>query len=190
MWMVKQVASVSAPRLISVLSALTKRGLISQCTTPVPTETVRLTRAHDSVGRVHFPEAPASIRPRYLAVFLWAWLNALIKLRFASLEEVTLDLAARKAASSKRRRRISDETVRRLVLTFLRLRSWVYTATDSCLVDSLALAYFLIAFGGRPLWIIGVKSKPFLAHCWVQHEHWVLNDTLQHVEDFKPIAFI
>jgi hypothetical protein len=37
---------------------------------------------------------------------------------------------------------------------------------------------------------IGVATKPFLAHAWVQIGESVLNDTAEHVQDFKPLLSI
>jgi len=38
--------------------------------------------------------------------------------------------------------------------------------------------------------VIGVATKPFLAHSWVQIGEYVLNDTAEHAQDFKPILSI
>jgi hypothetical protein len=38
--------------------------------------------------------------------------------------------------------------------------------------------------------VIGVATKPFLAHSWVQLGEYVLNDTTERVQDFMPILSI
>jgi hypothetical protein len=35
--------------------------------------------------------------------------------------------------------------------------------------------------------MIGVSTKPFIAHAWVQSDDRVLNDTTEHVQMFTPI---
>lgn len=57
----------------------------------------------------------------------------------------------------------------------------------SCLPDSLALARFLRRRGAYPDLVFGVKLAPFGAHCWLQLEGTVLNDSLGNVCDFTPI---
>ena len=56
-----------------------------------------------------------------------------------------------------------------------------------CLYDSLALVNFLSRFNFFPQWVFGVRSNPFMAHCWVQSGSVVLNDTLDQVCSYTPI---
>jgi hypothetical protein len=58
---------------------------------------------------------------------------------------------------------------------------------DRCLVRSLAMFFMFRSLGVRVDLVIGVRSSPFLAHCWIQHEAMVLNDTVEHVRHFTPI---
>ena len=60
-------------------------------------------------------------------------------------------------------------------------------ATPVCLIDSLALIDFLLRHGACAELVIGVRMAPFRAHCWVQVENRLLNDTLDHVRPFTPI---
>jgi hypothetical protein len=38
--------------------------------------------------------------------------------------------------------------------------------------------------------VIGVATRPFVAHAWVQIAGSVLNDTVEHVQDFAPILSV
>jgi hypothetical protein len=38
--------------------------------------------------------------------------------------------------------------------------------------------------------MFGVMTRPFKAHCWVQIEDVVLNDSLDHVRLFTPIKAV
>lgn len=60
-------------------------------------------------------------------------------------------------------------------------------AHQTCLVRSVALKRHLArhALGSRL--VLGVQARPFKAHCWLQHEHMILNDTLETVRDFVPL---
>jgi hypothetical protein len=73
---------------------------------------------------------------------------------------------------------------------FLRIRVWFYTAHRSCLLDSLVLAGFLLRQGIPCALIVGVSTKPFLAHAWVQLGELVLNDTAEHVQTFTRILTV
>lgn len=67
-----------------------------------------------------------------------------------------------------------------------RLRS----ANDRCLARS--LAFFMMASNhGRSVdLVIGVRMKPFGAHCWVESDNVVLNDDLESVQEYTPILVI
>lgn len=74
--------------------------------------------------------------------------------------------------------------------TYARLRPLVLTAHENCLHDSLALVGFLASQGVFPRWVIGVKTRPFAAHSWVQMGSIVLNDQHETVRQFRPILVV
>lgn len=41
--------------------------------------------------------------------------------------------------------------------------------------------------GYSPLWIFGVRTWPFGAHCWLQVDDLVIGDTLDRVRFYTPI---
>jgi hypothetical protein len=82
-----------------------------------------------------------------------------------------------------------DNTAQQLA-SFLWLRTWCYTAQRRCLFDSLVLSIYLTRGMVPCTFVIGVANKPFLAHAWVQIGESVLNDTAEHVHNFKPILSI
>lgn len=65
-----------------------------------------------------------------------------------------------------------------------------FPARLSCLPDSLALRSQLRRHGQQSRLVIGVKSNPFAAHCWVQIDGQVLNDELETVTQFSPIFVV
>jgi hypothetical protein len=64
------------------------------------------------------------------------------------------------------------------------------SAADRCLPRSIALGLCLARIGVRCDVIIGVKLGPFAAHCWVQAEDEVLNDSVEEVARFTPILVV
>ena len=73
---------------------------------------------------------------------------------------------------------------------YLRMRPLVITSHDKCLHDSLTLLRFLAAEKLYPSWVVGVRTRPFAAHSWVQSDDLVLNDTHEYVRAFTPILIV
>jgi hypothetical protein len=93
--------------------------------------------------------------------------------------------AVRRNAGSPNRQMAGD-----LLASFFRLRIWFYTAHRYCLFDSLVLSVFLTRWRVPCTLVIGVSTKPFRAHAWVQIGDCVLNDTAEHVQTYSPILAI
>jgi hypothetical protein len=77
-----------------------------------------------------------------------------------------------------------------LLESFFRLRIWFYTAYRHCLLDSLVLSIYLTRRTIPCTLVIGVSTRPFAAHAWVQIGECVLNDTAEHVQTFTPIRTV
>jgi transglutaminase superfamily protein len=60
----------------------------------------------------------------------------------------------------------------------------------NCLVDSLALLQWLDLEPQQPELVFGVKLDPFAAHCWVQRDDLVLNDSIESLLAFTPVRVI
>lgn len=82
------------------------------------------------------------------------------------------------------------ETTRDLVRTFLNLRPLIFGARDRCLLSSLVLSEFLSMHGIQSTLVIGVKTSPFTAHCWLQRDGVILNGRAERVSEFTPIMAI
>ncbi|HEX3913133.1 MAG TPA: lasso peptide biosynthesis B2 protein [Steroidobacteraceae bacterium] len=94
----------------------------------------------------------------------------------------------------KRRRKhapaqFNVDLARDLIAIFCRLRPF-YNRRYLCLFDSLALLNFLARYDIFPTWVFGVQSEPFAAHCWVQHDEFVLNDTVDRVRLYTPLMAV
>ena len=82
------------------------------------------------------------------------------------------------------------DRARRLVEAFARYRVFLFSSRNECLFDSLALIEFLARYDIYPDWVFGVQTRPFAAHCWVQHGDIVFNDTVEYVGGFTPIMVV
>jgi hypothetical protein len=83
-----------------------------------------------------------------------------------------------------------DVELAALVRQFRRLRPYAFAAHDQCLFHALTLTRFLGAHGVYPTWVIGVRLRPWGAHSWVQHDHWLLDATPEAVREYTPILAV
>ncbi len=130
------------------------------------------------------------IDTRAVLTFVIASIFAKLALRFWRFERVIRRVGRRKAAQPPTSGLLDIERVRQLVDTFGRLRVFLFSHREKCLHDSLALLEFLARYGICPNWVFGVRARPFVAHCWVQHEDIVFNDTVEHVAGYTPIMVV
>jgi hypothetical protein len=81
------------------------------------------------------------------------------------------------------------DKARDLVMSFNRFRQLI-PRSYLCLFDSLTLLKLLARYRLFPRWVFGVRGEPFEAHCWVQADDVVLNDTVERVGTFTPIMVV
>ncbi len=82
------------------------------------------------------------------------------------------------------------QELERLLCAHGRWRIWFYTTQNHCLLDSLVLSVFLTIRRVPSTFVIGVATKPFLAHAWVQIGDSVLNDTSEYTQMFSPLLAV
>jgi Transglutaminase-like superfamily len=122
--------------------------------------------------------------------YVRAYLRVSLSLRFGTLEKLTQRVATRKSRVPKGRRKLQLETAKRLLEIYRVLQVFTFTAKRACLFDSLLLVDFLAQHGLYPDLMIGVCTGPFVSHCWVQQDAYILNGTTQYVQRFTPILVI
>ena len=76
-----------------------------------------------------------------------------------------------------------------LVQRFHRARAYVPIAS-SCLWDSLALRQWLADRGVGCALVFATRLDPFAAHCWIEHDGVVLNDSPERIATFAPVAIV
>ena len=146
----------------------------------------RLPRAQAALIYGYTPVA-ARIHMRDLVAFLRALaIGYFFKLR-RSMHAMAARMLRTTTAAYPSTVEEDTQQCRELVGKFLRMRPWFYSAYQECLFDSFVLIEFLSQYGVFPRWVIGVKTGPFEAHCWVQSGTVVLNDTPERVTSLTPI---
>lgn len=86
-------------------------------------------------------------------------------------------------------RPITDEEIARAVGAFLAVHPWIPFEGD-CLQRGFRLHHHLHRSGIPARWVFGVRTWPFLAHCWVQAGDRVVGDLEERVRSFSPILAV
>ena len=192
-WDDKGTSSASSPETslanqTKVVQELLERGLLTSRTTR--SKTVRHTDLDapdcDLLDQ-YWLEQP-SIRLRHVIQFAAACTSASFLLRTCSLNRIVQLLVRRKQGCVADD--LDSEAVTELVTIYFALRPLLFQGKDACLLDSLALFDFLLRYGMKPTWVIGVMSGPFRAHSWLQQHGTVLNDRHRRVSSYTPILAV
>ncbi|HEJ1200429.1 lasso peptide biosynthesis B2 protein [Pseudomonas aeruginosa] len=77
-----------------------------------------------------------------------------------------------------------------LVRLFDWLRPLAFKKTDECFLYCFALSEFLAQYGFFPSWVFAVSTDPFTAHCWLQHNDYVLTDVPFNLRRMAPILVL
>jgi hypothetical protein len=182
-------AETPSPETNAVIEVLRGRGLLAESVPPGRDATP--VTANTPVQEL-ITETETSLGPRIRSwlTFVTASGFAKFALRIWPFERVIQRVRRRKAVLSGRIPPFDVERARKLVEAFVRYRVFLFSSKNECLFDSLALLEFLSRHGIYPDWVFGVQTRPFAAHCWVQHGGIVFNDTVEHVSGYTPIMVV
>ncbi len=113
-----------------------------------------------------------------------------VRMKTQSLRDIVTGLVTyrhrRTAGASSPHDPLRMQHLLRCADMFRQARRYVPIET-SCLLDSIAMVRFLARRRAFSNLVFGVTHTPFAAHCWVQMEDWVLNDTVGNVMAHTPI---
>jgi len=123
---------------------------------------------------------------RVLRAYAWAVKQS----QNASFWEISHSIREMRVATPRRNDLANDIALADRVMTFRAFRPTTFVAKDRCLVHALALVRYLAHYDLFPSWLIGVRTRPWGAHSWVQKSELVLDSTPEKVTDFTPILIV
>jgi transglutaminase-like putative cysteine protease len=182
-------AAAPAPETEAAIEVLRGRGLLTD-SVPPGKDATPVAATPPARELLTDSEAADSRKAGSSLSFFVASALAKIALRTWPFERVIRRVRQRKAMRSAQAAPLDVERARRLVETFMRYRIFLFSSKNECLYDSLALIEFLARNGIQADWVFGVQTRPFAAHCWVQHGDIVFNDTVEHVSGYTPIMVV
>jgi hypothetical protein len=174
----------------STIASLVSRGILTESRdagVPVRRATIRASQA---IAPGQRSNAVRAIHGSHLANFICALCDALFHVHLNRLKPLLDRIRVLQAQSGEACGRPRLDTVLELLEVFRRLRTFFYTAKDFCLIDALTLALFLHKYEQAPTFVIGIRTKPFVAHAWVQVGDCIVDDRLEASQGFIPILIV
>lgn len=110
----------------------------------------------------------------------------------AGLDLARLDfsgLISRAQAGRTDRQRAPDPEVIAAARTFQRARVWSPVG-GACFSRSYLMLTFLRRLGLDADWVIGVRTWPFMAHCWLQSGDVALDEDVERITAYTPILVV
>jgi hypothetical protein len=135
-------------------------------------------------------EVASVVTTRHVANFVAASLWARGSLAWQPLWEIVETHRAQKACHSSDLDPAHMPEVAGLVGAFRRMRPFVFAAEGRCLLHALTLIKFLLGYGFYPEWVIGVATRHWGAHSWVQWGDYLLDTNPDKVCRFTPILVV
>jgi len=191
-----QLLAHSAESMEMAIEELVQRGLLTtdllQGKSAIPVTAPQPLRALMAASEVRANAIPVPpfLQAARTAALLVASGTAALWLRCFPIHRTVGRVASAGRLAAIERHRFNETTAHQGVSLFYQLRPFLFSARNACLFDSLTLLLFLRRLRLFPQWIFGVRTGPFAAHCWLQHEHTVLNDTVDNVRSYTPIMLV
>ena len=172
-----------------VIQHLLEQGLISPDPTGKPATPPQI-EAPEAALIDGYEEVHARLRVRDIARVAAAAGQTIASLRALGLSKVIRGIRKNRMSASHRYKATLVADDRALVAMYSQIRPFIFTSRKACMIDSIVMSQFLSGFGSLPHCVFGVRSSPFAAHCWVQRDGLVYNDTAENVRKFTPILVI
>lgn len=119
---------------------------------------------------------------------VWRQIRMTSRIRARPIAELLEEVRPTPTVPWRQGAEVGDE-VRRVACAYART-DLLLGKTDRCLVRSLAMFDELRSRNIATRLVFGVRIAPFTAHCWVQRDGMVLNDSVENVKDFTPILVV
>lgn len=164
------------------LRHLLHRGFLVEAAVSPPRPCIPPPAPHSSVLDGELPKVPV----RALVCAASALARTRLQLRTRGLASVLRSVSASKA---RKRRTPSPDTPERVAASFEH-SALLTRSHDQCLIRSAAAAIRLASLGAAAELVIGVRVRPFAAHCWIQMNDRLMNDRRDVVRAYTPILVL
>ena len=174
----------------SLIQTLLGKGLLAvNASQPRSCEPIAVSSASREIFCDQYDDRPR--RPtRTVLAFIAATVFATAAIRLWPFERLVRHVSRRNEVQRSMHKAAAAERLQAIIHTFVDLRPFLFSWRDACLFESFVLSEFLARHGIYPTWMFGVQARPLAAHCWLQLDDIVVNDTIERVSTYMPIMAV
>lgn len=172
------------------VTAMASALVQAQLLTPCPEQSLQLDRQINPPLQLRASDElqeNSHLRLLYILAAVLALVWARQALASRTLYDVAVELSQPRSPFALRSSVPDAVQMLRLSQAFRQVRPYLYSAKDRCLLHALTLRRFLWYFRAPAKWIIGVRTRPWAAHSWVQHDRTLLDGRPDEVCEYTPI---
>jgi len=185
------IVSVDRSKVNNLVQSLLDANVLQSCPPSdygISRSTFSLKGDLASVGDEIVAETPA--RLGHVVSFLFSLLSASFSLRFLPLGFTVGVVHKRKARAIAKGYCFDAHRAAQFTFVFRRLRPYLFSANGHCIIHALALVNFMAIYGEFPSWVLGVRTEPWSAHSWVQHENFLFDTNPAKVCPYDPLLSV
>lgn len=183
-----QVTPTSDSQVDTWIANMSDQGMLTSASIDAP-DRASIAEPQQSLD-VSGEPAWHGIQWRRVASMAYATLTVRHWLKHLRLAEIVSRAERLRAANPSDSAVPSQDMLQQAARWYLRTRPLVMSSHDECLRDSLIMLRFLSREGLHPRWVVGVRTRPFSAHSWLQAGPLVLNDLHETVRGYTPILVV
>jgi hypothetical protein len=168
-------------------------ALSGEHNSPFAARTEVIDLAGDLVSVGDEVDMQTTVNARLAIRVIAAYLSAVTSLAFLPLRSIVARVRSTRELASRGATIPSQWDVEEwvsAVSVFRQVRPYLFTAEGQCLLHALTLVKFLHSCGLYPRWVIGVATRPWGAHSWVQWNQYLLDTNPEKVCRYTPILVV
>jgi Transglutaminase-like superfamily len=183
-----QVGEDSDVETLAALSKLLARGIISRIP-PIPgAMPIEVAIATPTSSFVSIPRPSLEALP-VLAIsrLIRSYISIRVRLKLFGLKPLIARIRSRHRAMTPTITATDLDNAAQVIRCFCRIRPWLYTADQHCLLDSLVLTEYLHLYKYPATLVLAILQMPFAAHAWVQLGDRLVDETVETARMYCPI---
>lgn len=174
---------------MTLVDGLVKMGLLTNdCSNGKYAKLFKHSEPLQEIGTFGFSDLSGSPLLKSAAYFILALIITAYLFKFKDLSEIVNRIKKKSINNRMNNDICSDKNITSIMASFRWLRPFGPSLKNACLFNSHILIEFCSFFNIYPSWIFGIRVMPFKAHCWVENNGLIYDDSIEIISSYSVIA--